>query len=207
MPLAQILAEFKANVAQCDSLIATAHKTDASGVSLFLIPEQQTVTVAAFLNLFIAWETFLEQSLGELMIGNLTISGSAPVRYVSPRTEKAARDIIKHVRPFFDYGNHGYVMTLVNQYFENGYPYEPHLSGVVQDLADLRTMRNASAHITSTTRLALENLALRVLQISSIGINLYTFLMATDPNSANGDTVYATYRDKLLVTADLVANG
>jgi hypothetical protein len=99
------------------------------------------------------------------------------------------------------------VMTLVNQYFENGYPYEPHLSGVVQDLADLRTMRNASAHITSTTRLALENLALRVLQISSIGINLYTFLMATDPNSANGDTVYATYRDKLLVTADLVANG
>ena len=39
-----------------------------------------------------------------------------------------------------------------------------------------------------------------------MGIDLYTLLMATDPGSA-GNTIYTTYRDKLLVTADLIARG
>jgi len=66
------------------------------------------------------------------------------------------------VQRYFDYGNHDYVRRMVNMYFENGYPYEPHLSAVSSDLADLRTMRNASAHITSTTQTVLESLALRI---------------------------------------------
>lgn len=34
MPLATILADFKVDVTQCDSLIANVHKTDASGISI-----------------------------------------------------------------------------------------------------------------------------------------------------------------------------
>ncbi|CAN0497900.1 unnamed protein product, partial [Phaeothamnion confervicola] len=30
---------------------------------------------------------------------------------------------------------------------------------------------------------------------------------AIDPRSSNQDTVFVTYRDKLLVTAELIANG
>jgi len=204
--LAQNLVDFKASVAQCDSLIASAHKTDGSGISLFPLVDQKQITVAAFLNLFIAWETFLECSLAELMTGAATLNGSVPVKYVAPLTPEAARKIVKHVRPFFDYGNHAFVRTLVNMYFKDGYPYEPHLTGVIQDLADLRTMRNASAHITSTTQTAVETLALRVLKRPSIGIDLYALVMANDP-TVSGNTIYASYRDKLLVTAELIAQG
>ena len=33
MPIAKALADFKAAVAQCDNLIANAHKTDAAGAA------------------------------------------------------------------------------------------------------------------------------------------------------------------------------
>lgn len=207
MPLAQILAEFNASVAQCDNLIANAHKLDGSGAALLPVVDQKQITVAAFLNLFIAWETFLESSLAELMIGSQTLNGSTPVRYVTPLTLEAAKEIVIHVRRVFDYGNQEFVKKLVNMYFENGYPYEPHLTGVRQDLSDLRTMRNASAHITSTTQTALETLALRVLHRPSSGIDLYTLLMESDPGSASGNTIFVTYRDKLLVAAELIAQG
>jgi hypothetical protein len=124
-----------------------------------------------------------------------------------PLTLEAAKEIIIHVLRFFDYGNQEFVKKLVNMYFENGYPYEPHLTGVRQDLADLRTMRNASAHITSTTQTALETLALRVLHRPSSGIDLYTLLMEPEPGSASGNTIFVTYRDRLLVAAELIARG
>jgi hypothetical protein len=63
MPLASVLADFKAAVAQCESLIANAHREDAAGVALFPVTDQSQITVAAFLNLFIAWAMFIESSM------------------------------------------------------------------------------------------------------------------------------------------------
>ncbi len=207
MPLAQILADFGLAAAQCDSLIANAHKTDAAGVAFLPPIDQQQITVAAFLNLYVAWETFLESSLSDLMIGGATISGSLPVKYVNPINVDTARTMLIGVQRFFDYGNHDFVRKMVSIYFQNGYPYEPHLSAVNSDLADLRTMRNASAHISSTTQTALESLAQRLFAGPRPNIDLYSLLMANDPSSPGGDTVYLTYKNKLMVIAELIAQG
>ena len=63
---------------------------------------------------------------------------------------------------YFDYANPDYVRKLVDMYFEKGYPFEPHLSGAFTEIADMRTLRNASVHVTSTTQTALEALAFRL---------------------------------------------
>lgn len=208
MALGQILLDFKNSVAQCDNLIADAHRTDGAG-GPFLFPEldRQQITVAAFLNLFIGWETFVESSLSELMTGGLTTSGTVPVRYVSPPNAAAARELVIGVARYFDYGNHDYVRKIVGMFFQNGYPFEPHLSGVVADLSDLRTMRNASAHITSTTQTALESLALRIFGQPKTGISLYDLLTTVDPRSATNETVFLAYKNKLVVTAELISIG
>ena len=130
MPLAKILADFKADIAQCDNLIANAHRIDISGNSIFPPADQKQITVAAFLNLFIAWETCLESSLAALMVGSTTLSGSVPIRYVAPVSLEAARLLVVGVQRYFDYGNHEYVRRLISMYFQNGYPYEPHLSAI-----------------------------------------------------------------------------
>jgi hypothetical protein len=207
MSLVDTLAIFQASASQCDHLIANAHQTDAAGVAMLPALDQRQITVAAFLNLFVSWETFLEESLANLMAGSPTISGRAPVRYVSPPTIEAARRLVIHVQRYFDFGNHDNVRKIVSMYFDNGYPFEPHLSALSTDLSDLRTMRNASAHITSTTQAALEALAQRIFSTPRPGIDLYSLLTATDPRSHLGNTVFAESREKLLVVAGLVANG
>jgi hypothetical protein len=207
VPLAQVLADFGGSVAQCDSLIANAHGLDATGASLLPVLDQRQITIAAFLNCYIAWETFLEASLAEFMVGSPTLSGTPPVKYVSPVTHSAARALVIGVNRYFDYGNHENVKRIVNLYFENGYPYEPHLSSINAELAELRTMRNASAHITSTTQTALEGLALSIFGTPSIGVDLYTLLTSTDPRSPTGETVYLAYKTKLLIAAGLITQG
>lgn len=207
MPLTQILQEFKDSVAQCDSLIANAHKVDAAGAPLLPPMDQRQITVAAFLNMFIAWETFLESSLVELMTGTPTIGGGAPTRYVRPPNVAAARELIVWVGRYFDYGNHQYMIKAVKMCFEHGYPYEPHLSAIHSDLDDLRTMRHSSAHISSTTQTALESLALRIFGQPQPSISLYELLTMTDLRSAAGETIFLTYRNKLVVTAELISQG
>lgn len=207
MSLLDTLAIFQASAFQCDSLIANAHQANSAGIALLPSLDQRQITVAAFLNLFVSWETFLEDSLAKLMVGSPTISGVVPVRYVSPPTIDAAQRLVVGVQRYFDYGNHDNLRKLASMYFENGYPFEPHLSAISTDLKDLRTMRNASAHITTTTQTALEALAQRIFSTPRPSIDLYTLLMATDPRSAVGNTVFAESREKLLIIAGLVANG
>lgn len=207
MPLARALASFKSKLIQCDSLIANAHKLDAAGAPFMPQIDREQVTTAAFLNGFIAWESFLEECITALMIGSPTISGTTPTKYVSPTTLEEASKIIIGTMRFFDYANHQNVLKIVKIYFRNGYPFEPHLSSVFSDLNDLRTMRNASAHISSTTQTALDALAVGLLGRPHPGITLYQLLTAVDPRSAAGDTVIAAYKAKLVVTAELIANG
>lgn len=207
MPLHSVLTTFKTDLAQCDSLIGNAHRMDGSGKPTLPEIDRRQITVAAFLNMYIAWETFLESSLVTLMVGNPTLGGTLPVKYVSPVNLEAARLMVIGVQRYFDYGNHDNVRRVVSMYFRDGYPYEPHLSSIMSDLADLRTMRNASAHITSTTQTALESLALRLFSRPHPRVDLYRLLTTPDPRSPARDTVFLTYKKKLLVTAELIVQG
>lgn len=207
MTLAVALANFQSSALQCDSLIANGHKTDSAGTYIHTQADKEQITAAAFLNLFIAWETFLEDALTKLMIGNPTIGGSLPTRYVSPPTIEAAQKLLIGINRYFDFANHENVKQVSNMYFLNGYPLEPHLSSISQDLADLKTMRNASAHLSSTTQAKLNGLALRIFTTPQPGISLYNLLVATDPRSTSGQTVYGTYKDRLVTAATLIAQG
>jgi hypothetical protein len=205
--IVDILNEFKANVAQCNALIANAHRLDGNGAFIFSPLDRQQITVAAFLNLFIAWETFLENSIAEIMTGGATISGTAPIKYVAPLDADAARKLVIGVMRHFDHANHDNVRRIVGLYFQNGYPFEVHLNSIFSELSDLRTMRNASAHISSTTQTALEALAARIFGQPNAGVSLYQLLTAVDPRAQNNDTVFVSYKNKLVVAAELIAQG
>ena len=207
MSLAAALADFNANVAQCDNLIANAHQNDPNGVPILPALDREQITVAAFLNLFISWEMFLEDSLAKLMSGEPTINGSVPTKYVAPPNSVAAKKMLIGVMRHFDYANHGFVRQMVAMYFQNGIPFEPHLAGIDGDLSDLRTMRNASAHISSTTQQALESLATRIFGNPVQGISLYQLLTSDVPGSSPNETVFAYYKNKLLIAANLIATG
>lgn len=207
MTLAQTLADLQTSIAQVDTLISNAHRLDNAGGMLFPAMDRLQITTAAFLNMFIAWESFLESAITKIMSGEPTISGNRPNRYVSPPSIEAAQSMIVGINRYFDYANIEYIKKIVSQYFENGYPFEPHLSGITRDIADLRTMRNASAHLSISTQTPLEGLAQRLLMTPQPGISLYQLLTSQLPNATAGRTVLAEYRDKLLTAAQLIAQG
>ena len=207
MPIANANVLFNAKAAQCNSLIVSAHRIDVAGVSLFSASEQEQITVAAFLNLFIAWEEFLENTFAHFLLGVPTISGIAPVRYAAPPDLNAAKSMLIGLNKYFDYSNHELVKKAATIYFRDGYPFKQHIDSISSDISDMRTMRNASAHISSTTQAALEALAQRILGSPQPGITLYKLLTSSDPRLATAGTVYSGARDKLLAAATLIANG
>ena len=207
MPITQTLADFRHKVTQCDNLIVNSHKVDLQGNAVLPELDKQQITAAAFLNLFIAWEEFLEQALTDFMVGEPTMNGSVPMKYVSPIDRKAAGAMMIGVMRYFDYAQYDNVRKIAGIYFDRGYPFEPILSGIVADLQDSRTVRNACAHISTSTQSALEALAVRIFGQPRRGITVYQLLTAIDPRVGATGTVFATYRDKLVTAAELIANG
>lgn len=206
MTVAAALAAFTTTAAQCDNLIANAHQTDAAGINILPEIDRKQITSAAFLNLFIGWESFLEDVMATLLCGGVTLSGNPVVKFASPPNLSAAKAMLIGANRYFDYGNHDNINRIVKVYFDQGEPFQPHFSAIYSQLNDIRIMRNSSAHITSTTQTALEALALRLLGTPSNGIELYALLTANDP-ATPGATIYQTYRDTLLTTATLIATG
>jgi hypothetical protein len=207
MPVSDALTSFKDSLAQCDSLIANAHKTDNTGAPFLSPIDRGQVTVAAFLNMFVAWEGFLEEAVISIMSGAATINGKFPNKYVSPLSVQHAREMIVGTMKYFDYANHENVRKIVQVYFDRGQPFEPHLGSMFSELEDLRTMRNSSTHISSSTQQKLESLAGRIFGLPKIGISLYELLTSPDPRSKTGETIFLSYKNKLVVAAELIANG
>ena len=208
MTIGQTLSEFQAEAAQCDKLIANAHKLDSNGDSIFSPRDREQITVAAFLNLFIAWEEFIELSITDFMMGGTTVGGSNPIRYATPPTREHSNKMVVHTQRFFDYANHENVRKIAKLFFDSGYPFETPLSSINAELVEIKTIRNACAHMSSTTNATLTAIATRILGQPQKGITVYQLLTTIDPRiQGNSTTVYAGYRDKLIAAATLVARG
>ena len=207
MPVSAALAAFEADVIQCERLIANAHGVDVAGVPILPEIDRRQITVAAFLNFFIAWERFLEEMVGVLLVGNPTRNGIHPVKYASPPDMVRAKALLVGPNRYFDYGNQEIFRKVVRLYFDGGAPFEPHLTGVTQDLADMRTIRNSCAHITSTTQTALDALAGRLLGSPQLNIEVYDLIVSLDPRGPAGQSIFSMYKDKLVVAAQLMSDG
>jgi hypothetical protein len=206
MPVANILADFQSSAAQSIALASNAHNVDGSGAYVHPEMDRKQITVAAFLNLHIAWETFLEEALSCFMTGDVTLGGSAPIKYVSPQSRDLAKKMVIGTMTYFDYGNHHRVRTIANLYFKDGYPFEAVFASLFTDLGDIRTFRNASAHISSSTQRSLDAAASRIFSTPMQNVELYNFLTMTDPRSSGG-TIFVTCKDKLALAADMIAKG
>jgi hypothetical protein len=207
MPVAAALADLNAAFSQCDSLIVNTHRLDAAGAYTLPEKDRRQITVAAFLNMFIAWESYLERTISALLAGESTTNGNYPAKFASPASADEARKMLIGINRFFDFANHQNFAKVSGIYFAGGAPFQPHMNAIQGSLDDLRTMRNASAHVSSTTQSGLEALALRLLARPSPGIELYDLLTALDPRITGSVTVYQSHRDLLLATAALISAG
>lgn len=184
MAIAAALTMFRAEVTTFQGFVSKAFTQDASEAYLLTHPERSFVVESAFLRIFIAWEGFLEEVFVRYLLGQPSSTGKIAVRHVSPTSEQHARDILIGTQKYVDWANPEIVRRLARLYFVNGEPIEPVISSIQNDLFDLRTVRNAAAHLTSTTGKALDALASRRLGRVCTNITVGDFVLSADPTTS-----------------------
>jgi hypothetical protein len=205
MLLGDRLNEYRDAVQEAKNLIITAHVTDAAGVALWQPAETRIITVAAFLRFYVAWEVFLEGTVNDYMTGQPTASGTPIHRYATPLNQEHASKMVIGTQKYFDFTNPDYIRTMCKLYFNGGEPFDSVISSIRGDLFDLKTIRNAAAHIASTTSIPLDALASRKLLRPQVNVNVYDFILAIDPTSRHGETILDVYSNQLDAAAHLIA--
>ena len=206
MSIAQVFTELQGVIAQVNSIVASAYRVDLTGQFFFTATEQGVLVDSAVLRLFVGWETFLEETFVSYMTGNPSVAGNVLTRYVSPLDQNHARRMAVGSRRWVDWSTPDTVRTLAGLFFEDGEPYETVFAQISGELQDLKTVRNAAAHLASSTSAALDALATRRLNRPTVGTTAAKYVQAADPQSATGQSMLQTYEGMLGTAAHLIAN-
>jgi hypothetical protein len=206
MPIPSAFAAFRAEIVTYQGIITKAFTQDAAGAYMLTSQERSFVVDSSFLRIFIAWEGFLEGVCVGYMRGYPSSSGKTALRFATPVSDQHAREILIGTQKFVDWANPEIVRKLVKLYLTNGEPIDGVISAIQGDLFDLKTIRNAAAHLTSTTGKALDALASRRLHTVQRNISVGDFVLSVNPDDAGGGSILNTYIDLLDAAADNIAN-
>jgi hypothetical protein len=204
MTLNTSLVEFRQNVTKVNNYIELAYEQDSSSNNLRTDEEIEFLVTSAFLKFFIAWESFLEKSFVSYLTGEESLDGNQLVRYASPVDEKHAHRILIGTQNYVAWSNNETVNKIAGLYLENSEPYLTSLNSISRDLSDLRVIRNASAHISSSTQTKLDAVASRVLRTQISNIDVSDLVTRISPED-NTKTILQMYQLKLDITAENIA--
>jgi len=206
MSLTQTLSDYQQISVFSKGLINSAHRRDTTGSFLWSVDERRVITEAALLKMFVGWETFLEKTFILLLTGHSSTKGNGITKYASPPNEDHANMMLIGLMRYVDWSTPDNVRKLARLFFERGEPFETVLASIDGDLRDLKTIRNAVAHLSSTTSKALDALSSRKLQKSMLDISVYTLVTSLDPNSNTTKSIFESYLDILSAAANQIVS-
>lgn len=204
--LAALLANLSSDFDFGRQMIVSAHSVDGTGAYVNPLDVRAFMTEAAVLKMYIAWERYLEQSFLTYLMGSLSTSGRAITSFLAAPSSEHANKVLIGTSKYVDWGNPDIVNRLAGLYFGGGGPYKSGIAAVQSDLFDLRAVRNAAAHLSSSTSAQLDAVGLRRLGHPVKGISVYDLVTGVDA-STPGATVLEFYLAILSAAAVLISNG
>lgn len=204
MSLADSLTIFRQGILQTNDFISMAYKQDENGIDIFDDFKKDFFISSSFLKMFICWESFIEDSFAKYLIGEVSIDGTWVNRHVSPIDKQHAIKILIGTQKYVDWANHEIVKRLAVLYLADGEPIASNLNAISSELADLKTIRNAAAHLSSTTQQQLDSLASRVMTRTMTNTTVAKFIMQLHPSDAT-KTVLQYYQNILDIAAENIA--
>jgi hypothetical protein len=208
MALAQHLADFRATYVELNTHILYANAKTATGRFKIAVNLREFICESAFLRMFIAWETFVENCFVDYLLNEPSILNNRPAKWVNPMNKEHALEIIIGNQRFMDWSNPEAIRKVSQIYFHQGYVFNSTLSAINNDLMDLKTIRNSAAHMSSTTASKLDGLSTRVLTLPCINYTAYKLLFSIDPRTTTSSkTVLERYLEILDFAAEQIANG
>lgn len=203
------LNAFRTTLALSNQVVVAAHGATVSTATALATYERRLVTEAAFVKVFVAFETFIQDTFLLYMTGQSSLKGNTLLCYARPRDLGHANllTIGTITRKFIDWNTPANVDTLANLFFDPGNPYERHFgkAGItVASMQQAKTVRNACVHMDGSTSKQLLDLAQGQLPTALSSITPYEFLTATDPK-VKGNTIMKSYFDAFAAAAQDIA--
>lgn len=149
-----------------------------------------TVIEKSFLDIFLLWEKFLEESFLIYLLGNNDLQGIQYVSYVKPVDKNHAYNIVRGTQKYPDWTNIEQVNLLSKIYFENTGPYAI-LTGNPIELIEIKKIRNKISHISINADEIYKNM-LRSMNINDT-LNVSEFLMEYKDNDSTYFTHYTEF--------------
>jgi hypothetical protein len=153
------------------------------------------------MQIFLAWEIFLEKSFLLYLNGACDLKGNTYVKYALPCDTDHAYNMVKGTKQYPDWTNINEINTLSNIYFENTGPYSL-LSTNPIELAQVKTIRNKISHVSEKSTRAFNSLLAQTITRST-NVSVCDFLMSFKSSS---ETYYTYYTDIIKSYVEAICN-
>ncbi|WP_295129104.1 hypothetical protein [uncultured Chitinophaga sp.] len=209
MPAIDSLIQFRTSVAEANNFTTTILQRYASGNYKFPVLLRNFVVESAFLRIFIAWETFLENIFVKYMMGEQPVFTPIVNRYATPIDINHAKSFLIGLsgKQFVDWSTPDTIRKLSIIYFGNVNIINTVISSIHTDFLALKTIRNAAAHMTAATGGKLDVLASNIMGSPQVGIKAAMLLLWADPVPPIPVSLFSNYITLLDTSAELITNG
>lgn len=166
------------------------------GVPKFTMRHKDMVTELAFLQAFLAWEAFLEESFVLYLWGKKPPRGNPPRcrYYASPRTRELTEQLlVPEGRKYADWSSVQNVTRRAERFFENGEPYCQVLRSQQSKLEGIEAIRNAIAHASTYSWRRFQELVRDELATYPPNLTIGRFLAITVPGSSPPESFLEHY--------------
>lgn len=204
MTTADCLQHYRDSVVEAESFISEAHIKDASGNYIHPESYRNFVMSSAVVRFSIAWESFLENIYCAFLLGEQDTQGRSVSCCVSATNIEHAHKLLIGTNKYFDWTNPDLVVQLSSLYLNSDNPIKTAINSVKSDLIDLKTIRNAAAHISSTTQQKLDSVASRLYGHQVINSKVADVISHV---RTDGKTQWMYFKDLLDVAAENAAKG
>lgn len=157
----------------------------------------------AFLDLFKAFERFLERSFICYMHGQSGLNGNIVSKYVSPVSDEHALGLLKGTNQHADFTNRDIIIKLSKNFFDCGGPYVA-LNSISATFEEMKKIRNAISHVSLESQQAFLNLARNKLGSLPPGIN--TAMLLNSVMAGTSSTYFMYYKGIVESTINIIAN-
>lgn len=154
-----------------------------------------------FIQIFLAWEKFLENSFILYLNAKADLQGNIYVRYGTPKDNEHAYNMIKGTKNYPDWTNINDVKYLAEIYFENGGPFSI-IENMPVEFEDIKNIRNRISHDSEKSAKAFERVLVKTIT-QTTNVSVSDFLMRFKNNN---QTYFSYYMDYLKGYVEAICN-
>jgi hypothetical protein len=142
MPLkiSHVLVDFQKGTDSSTNLVSRVRDVGIPRTQLEIVAEM------AFLRIFVAWESFLEESFIRYAAGAASPSGYTPIVLTRAQNLGHALELVSSGRDYAHWNSASEVIRRAALYFQDGEPYRSALEPASIELDEMNTIRNRITH-------------------------------------------------------------